>query len=64
MTYYVIKVDNREYKVRNTLFGFEIQTEDGWIHIQNFVEYLYKREKMNAILDLAEIGLDRLIGKK
>lgn len=64
MTYYIIKVYKREYKVRETDKGPEIGTEIGWLSAQSFIEYLIKNEKQNALIDLAEIGLDRLLGKK
>ena len=64
MTYYVIKIDNREYQVRDTTKGIEIGTEIGWLTAQRFIEYLYRNEKQNAILDLASVGLDRLLNIK
>lgn len=62
MTYHSIKVDNREYKVRETDKGLEIGTEIGWLSADKFIDYLLWNEKMNALLDLASIGLDRLLG--
>jgi hypothetical protein len=65
MTCYVIKIDNREYKAKESPNGhLEIGTEIGWLSGQSFIEYLYKNEKINALLDLAQIGLDRLLGKR
>lgn len=64
MTYYLIKVDNKEYKVKDTDRGVEIGTEIGWLSADNFIDYLLWNEKMNALLDLAAIGLDRLVEKK
>lgn len=63
MEYWVIKIDNREYHVKEEFTGFEILTQDGWIHAEDFIEYLYKMEKTNAILDLAQIGFDRLLSR-
>ena len=62
MEYYIIKIDNREYQVKREMFGLDILTPDGWIHEQDFIDYLYKTEKTNAILDLAQVGLNRLLG--
>jgi len=64
MIYYSIKIDNREYLCRLTPNEPEIKTEIGWLPAQDFVEYLLKNEKQNALIDLAEIGLDRLLGNK
>lgn len=65
MVYYVIKIDSKEYRVRldeeNTP---EVSTEIGWLSAQSFIEYLIKNEKQNSLLDLAQIGLDRLLGIK
>lgn len=62
MEYYVIKIDGREYHVKKEMFGLDIHTSDGWIHEQDFIDYLYRTEKTNALLDLAQVGLDRLLG--
>ena len=64
MIYYSIKIDSREYVARLTPGEPEIKTEIGWLSAQDFIEYLYKNEKLNALLDLAQIGLDRLLGNK
>lgn len=64
MIYYSIKIDNREYLARVTPTEPEIKTEIGWISAQSFIEYLIKNEKQNALIDLAEVGLDRLLGNK
>lgn len=64
MIYYSIKIDSREYLVKLTPTEPEIKTEIGWLTAQSFIEYLIKNEKQNALIDLAEIGLDRLINKK
>lgn len=64
MIYYSIKIDSREYLARITPNEPEIKTEIGWLPAQSFIEYLIKNEKQNALIDLAEIGLDRLLGKK
>jgi hypothetical protein len=61
MTYYVIKIDNKEYTLRDIDIGVEIATEIGWLTPEQFINYLFSTEKMNAIYDLAEVGLDRLI---
>lgn len=61
MVYYVIKIDNREYQVRDTPQGLEIGTEIGWLCQGRFINYLLNKEKLNSILDLASIGLDRLL---
>jgi hypothetical protein len=61
MIYYSIKIDNREYLARLTPGEPEIKTEIGWLSPQSFIEYLIKNEKQNALIDLAQIGLDRLI---
>lgn len=60
---YSIKIDNREYQVKDTRSGPKIQTEIGWLTQDKFIDYLLWNEKMNSIIDLASIGLDRLIGK-
>jgi hypothetical protein len=60
---YSIKIDRREYQVKDTERGPEIQTEIGWLTQDKFLDYLLWNEKMNGIIDLASIGLDRLIGK-
>ena len=64
MIYYSIKIDNREYLCRLTTGGSEIKTEIGWLPAQNFVEYLLKNEKTNTLIDLAQVGLDRLLNIK
>jgi hypothetical protein len=64
MIYYSIIVDNRKYLVRDTPKGLEIKTEIGWLPTQSFLEYLIKNEKQNALIDLAQVGLDRLLGNK
>lgn len=64
MIYYSIKIDSREYLARITPTEPEIKTEIGWLPAQSFIEYLIKNEKQNALIDLAEIGLDRLLGNK
>jgi hypothetical protein len=64
MIYYNIKIDGREYLARLTPGEPEIKTDIGWLPAQNFIDYLLKNEKQNALIDLAEIGLDRLLGKK
>lgn len=61
MEYYVIKIDNREYQVRDTDNGPEIGTEVGWLSESRFIDYLIINEKYNALFDLAGIGLDRLL---
>jgi hypothetical protein len=63
MIYYSIIIDGRKYLAKDTPDGPEIKTEIGWLPAQNFLEYLIKNEKENAIIDLAQIGLDRLLGK-
>lgn len=64
MIYYSIKIDNREYLTRITPTEPEIKTEIGWLTADRFIAYLLKNEKQNALIDLAEVGLDRLLGKK
>jgi hypothetical protein len=64
MTYYVIKVDGREYRVKETEKGLEIGTEIGYLTADKFIDYLVRSEKQNALIDLAEIGLDRLLNNK
>lgn len=61
MTYHVIKIDNKEYVLRDVEFGSEVSTEIGWLTPEQFINYLLLHEKINAVRDLAEIGLDRLI---
>lgn len=61
---YSIKVDNREYQVKDTRNGPRIHCELGWVEPEKFIDFLLWNEKMNSILDLASIGLDRLINKK
>lgn len=64
MIYYSIVIDNRKYLVKDTPPGPEIKTDIGWLSAQSFLEYLIRNEKENALLDLAEVGLDRLLGIK
>jgi hypothetical protein len=64
MIYYSIVVDNRKYLTKDTPQGPEIKTDIGWLSAQSFLEYLIKNEKENAIIDLAEVGLDRLLNIK
>ena len=64
MIYYSIIIDNRKYLTKDTPAGPEIKTEIGWVSAQTFIEYLIKNEKQNALIDLAEIGLDRLLNIK
>lgn len=64
MIYYSIIIDGRKYLTKDTPNGPEIKTEIGWLSAQSFLEYLIKNEKQNALIDLAEIGLDRLLNIK
>lgn len=64
MIYYQIVIDDREYACKITPTEPEIKTEIGWLSAQSFIEYLIKNEKQNALIDLAEVGLDRLLGNK
>jgi hypothetical protein len=64
MIYYSIVIDNRKYLTKDTPTGPEIKTEIGWLTAQTFIEYLIKNEKENALIDLAEVGLDRLLNNK
>jgi hypothetical protein len=64
MIYYSIIIDNRRYLVKDTPNGPEIKTELGWVSAQTFIEHLLKNEKLNALLDLAQVGLDRLLGQR
>jgi hypothetical protein len=64
MIYYSIIIDNKKYLTKDTPQGPEIKTKIGWLKAESFIDYLLKNEKENAILDLAEIGLDRLLGKR
>jgi hypothetical protein len=64
MIYYSIKIDSREYLCKLTPGEPEIKTEIGWLSAQTFIEYLIKNEKQNALIDLAEVGLDRLLNIK
>jgi hypothetical protein len=64
MIYYSIIIDSRKYLTKDTPNGPEIKTEMGWVSAQSFIEYLIKNEKQNALIDLAEIGLDRLLNIK
>ncbi len=64
MIYYSITIDGRKYLTKDTPEGPEIKTEIGWLPAQSFIEYLLKNEKQNALIDLAEVGLDRLINNK
>lgn len=59
--FFIIKINNKEYTLRDLDYGVEISTEIGWLTPEQFLNYLVVNEKMNAVLDLAEIGLDRLI---
>lgn len=59
--FFIIKINNKEYTLRDLDYGVEISTEIGWLNPEQFLNYLIVNEKMNAVLDLAEIGLDRLI---
>jgi len=64
MIYYSIIIDSKKYLAKDTPTGPEIKTEIGWLPAQNFIEYLIKNEKQNALIDLAGVGLDRLLNKK
>jgi hypothetical protein len=64
MIYYSITIDGRKYLTKDTPNGPEIKTEIGWLPAQSFLEYLIRNEKQNAIIDLAEVGLDRLLNIK
>jgi hypothetical protein len=64
MIYYSIVIDGRKYLTKDTPTGPEIKTEIGWLTAQSFIEYLIKNEKQNALIDLASIGLDRLVNGK
>jgi hypothetical protein len=64
MIYYSIVIDGRKYLTKDTPKGPEIKTDIGWLPAQNFIEYLIKNEKQNALIDLAEVGLDRLLNIK
>jgi hypothetical protein len=64
MIYYSIIIDSRKYLTKDTPNGPEIKIEIGWVSAQSFIEYLIKNEKQNALIDLAEIGLDRLLSSK
>jgi hypothetical protein len=64
MIYYSIVIDGRKYLVRDTVTEPEVKTEIGWLPAQSFLEYLLKNEKNNAVIDLAQIGLDRLLNIK
>jgi hypothetical protein len=64
MIYYSIKIDSREYLARLTPGEPEIKTEIGWLPAEKFINYLLQNEKENAVLDLASIGLDRLLNNK
>jgi hypothetical protein len=64
MEYYVVKIDHREYTVKDTVLGPEINTEIGWLKLDSFIDYLLANERTNALIDLAEIGLDRLVSKR
>jgi hypothetical protein len=59
--FFVIKIANKEYILRETALGAEISTEIGWLDQEQFINYLFSSEKINAIRDLAEVGLDRLV---
>jgi hypothetical protein len=64
MIYYSIKIDNRKYLAKDTPQGPELKTEIGWLPAQTFIEYLIKNEKQNALIDLAGIGLDRILNSE
>ena len=64
MIYYSIIIDGRKYLTKDTPTGPEVKTEIGWLSAESFIEYLIRNEKQNALIDLAEIGLDRLLGNK
>jgi len=64
MIYYSIVIDNKKYLIKDTPQGPELKTEIGWLSAQSFIEYLIKNEKGNALIDLAEVGLDRLLNIK
>jgi len=64
MIYYSIIIDNKKYLTKDTPQGPELKTEIGWLPAQSFIEYLIKNEKQNALIDLAGVGLDRLLNKK
>jgi hypothetical protein len=64
MIYYSIIIDGRKYLTKDTPTGPEIKTKVGWLSAQSFIEYLIKNEKQNSLIDLAEIGLDRLLNIK
>jgi hypothetical protein len=64
MIYYSVIIDGRKYLTKDTPTGPEIKTEVGWLSAQSFIVYLIKNEKQNALIDLAEIGLDRLLNIK
>lgn len=64
MIYYSIVIDSRKYLVRDTPEGPVIKTEIGWLSAESFIEYLIKNEKQNTLIDLAEVGLDRLLNIK
>ena len=64
MIYYSIIIDSRKYLTKDTPDGPEIKTELGWVSAQTFIEYLIRNEKQNALIDLAEVGLDRLLNIK
>lgn len=64
MIYYSIKIDGREYLCKLTPNEPEIKTEIGWLPADKFIQYLLNNEKQNALIDLAEVGLDRLLNIK
>jgi len=64
MIYYSIIIDNKKYLTKDTPQGPEIKTEIGRLKAESFIEYLIKNEKQNALIDLAEVGLDRLLNNK
>lgn len=64
MIYYRIVIDSREYVYKITPTEPEIKTEIGWLTAESFIEYLIKNEKQNSLIDLAQIGLDRLLNNK
>ena len=61
MVYYSFKINNKEYIFRESENGFEISTEIGWLPQDRFIDYLVVNEKQNSLIDLAKIGLDRLL---
>jgi hypothetical protein len=64
MIYYSIIIDGRKYLVKDTPTGPEVKTEMGWVTAESFLDYLIINEKQNALIDLAGVGLDRLLNNK